>query len=61
QILTRVGIVLIAVGIIELNYVGSKKCERANQYSSKPLLSPFATAIEIAATQTKSACADWVI
>ncbi len=25
------------------------------------LLPPFATAIEIAATQTKSACADWVV
>jgi hypothetical protein len=28
---------------------------------NSPLLLPFEEAIEIAATQTKSACADWVI
>ncbi|MEQ9672692.1 hypothetical protein [Coleofasciculus sp. G2-EDA-02] len=35
--------------------------KRTNVIPNPPLLPPFAKAIEIAATQTKSACADWVI
>ena len=44
-----------------VNYV---RCAALGRWSSKPnlpLLPPFATAIKIAATQTKSACADWII